>query len=114
MNVRKDMRKYLVIILQWGKYIYKKMTMGLNISSDVFQRKLSKLFQNIPFILVYIYDFLIITKGTFEQYLEAIKQVLEKLEKVDMQLNVDKSHFAMQKVDYLGYIISREGIKPQP
>ena len=27
---------------------------------------------------------------------------------------MDKSHFATSSVDYLGYIISREGIKPQP
>ena len=28
MRVRKDLRKYLVIILPWEKYVYKKMPMG--------------------------------------------------------------------------------------
>ena len=31
-----------------------------------------------------------------------------------MQLKIDKSYFAKSEVDYLGYIINREGIKPQP
>jgi len=30
MNVREDMIKCLVIILPWGKYVYNKMSMGLN------------------------------------------------------------------------------------
>ena len=63
MNVREDMRKYLVIILPWDKYVYNKMPMGLKISADVFQRELSMLFQNMPYFLVYIDDILIITKG---------------------------------------------------
>ena len=55
--------------------------MGLNISANIFHRKLRRLFQNMLFILVYIGDILIIAKGTFEQHLGTIKQVLEKVEK---------------------------------
>ena len=39
--------------------------------------------------------------------------VLEKLKEAGMQLNINKSYFATSSVDYLGYIISCEGIKPQ-
>ena len=46
--------------------------------------------------------------------MEAIEGALVKLLKVGMQLNVDKSHFATIEVDYLGYIINRKGITPQP
>ena len=56
MNIRKDMIKYLVIILPWGKYVYKKMPMGLKVLVDVFQQELSRLFQTMPFVLVYIDD----------------------------------------------------------
>ena len=62
MNVREDTSKYLVIILPWWKYVYMKMSMGLNISADVFRRELSRLFQNMPFVLVCIDDLLIIPK----------------------------------------------------
>ena len=63
---QKEHAKYLVTILPWRKYVYLKMPPGLNISTDVFQRELSRLFQGIPFVLVYIDNILIITKGTFE------------------------------------------------
>ena len=57
MNIKKNMQKYL----PWGKYVYLKMPMGLNISADVFQRELSRLFQGISYVLVYIDDILVIT-----------------------------------------------------
>ena len=108
------MRKYLEIVLPWGKYVYNKMSMGLKISADVFQRELSMLFQNMPYILVCIDDILVITKRSYEQHLQAVEKVLEKLQEAGMQLNIDKSHVATVAVEYLDYIISREGIKPQP
>ena len=113
MNIRKDMRKYLVIILPWGKYVYNKMPMGLKISADVFQRELSMLFQGMLYVLVYIDDILVITKGSYEQHLQAVEKVLRKLSEAGMQLNIDKSFFAKDQVDYLGYVISRSGITPQ-
>ena len=64
------------------------------------------------YVLVYIGDILVITKGTFEQHLEAVKTVLVKILMVGMQLNVDKSYFATIEVDYIGYIINRQGITP--
>ena len=108
------MQKYLFIILPWNKYVYLKIPMGLNISADVFQQELSRIFKGISYLLVYIDDIQVITKGMFEQHLEAVKSVLVKLLKVDMQLNVDKSYFVTIEVDYLGYITNRQGITPQP
>ena len=72
------------------------------------------LFQNMEYVLVYIDDILVITKGSYEQHIKVVSKVLEKLKEAGMQLNIDKSYFAKSSVDYLGYIISRESIKPQP
>jgi len=113
MRVRQDLQKYLVIVLPWGKYIYKKMPSGLKISTDVFQRELGKLFQDYPFVLVYLDDLLIITKGAYEQHLQAIEIVSNILRDSGMQLNVKKLFFAKQEVDYIGYVINRNGIRPQ-
>ena len=110
---KNKMQKYLIIILPWGKYVYLKMPMVLNISSNVFQWEHSRLFQGMPFVLVDIDDILIISKRTFEQHMIAVKYVLVKLQKIDIQLNVNKSHFATIEVDYLCYIINRTGIIPQ-
>ena len=87
--------------------------MGLKTSANVFQRELSMLFQDIPYVLVCIDDILVITKGTYEQHLQAVQKVLKKLKEAGIQLNINKSYFAKAKADYLGYVISREGITLQ-
>ena len=56
MNIKNTMQKYLVTILPWEKYVYLKIPMGLNISADISQRKISRLFQGMPFVLIYIDD----------------------------------------------------------
>ena len=46
--------------------------------------------------------------------MQEVEKVLEKLKEAGMQLNIEKSYFATVAMDYLGYVISCEGIKPQP
>ena len=70
------------------------------------------LFQGMPYVLVYIDDILAITKGSYEQHLQVVHNVLQKLSEAGMQLIIDKSCFAKDQVDYLSYVISRSGITP--
>ena len=87
--------------------------MGLKMASDVFQREMTKLMDGIKGVLIYIHNLLLITKVTYEEHLKAIKQVLERVQAKDLQINIDKSHFAVTEVEYLGYIPNRDGICPQ-
>ena len=80
----------MTIIPPFGKYQYTKMPMGLKISADVFQRKMSKLFYDLDFVLVYIDNVLIVTKGTHEDHLQKLKIVLTKMRKKGAQLNAKK------------------------
>ena len=65
-------RQYCVIILPWGLYKYTALPMGLAISSDIFQACMSQLFQNLPFVFVYVDDIFILGSGTFEEHLENV------------------------------------------
>ena len=91
-----------------------KMPMGLQILADIFQREMSKLFFDLDFVLVYIDDVLIVTKGTYEDHLQKLKIVLTRMRGKGAQLNAKKSFFARDEVEYLGYIINKQGLRPQP
>ncbi len=41
------------------------------------------------------------------------KKILEKLKKAGLRINADKSFFARDEVKYLGYVLSRQGIRPE-
>ena len=56
---------------------------------------------------------MVITKGTFENHLLKIDEVLEKLMKAGLKVNLKTSFLACVETDYLGYRITREGLKPK-
>ncbi len=43
-----------------------------------------------------------------------MKTVLTRLRDAGLKVNMTKSSFCAHEIEYLGYILTREGIKPQP
>ena len=65
-----DAQWYCTLITPWDKYKYLWLPMGISCAPDIFQDKISALVAHLEFARVYIDDLLVITKGTFEDYLE--------------------------------------------
>jgi len=101
------------IIFPWGKYSYKRLPMGIAGSPDIFQEKMSDLMAPLEFVRTYLDDLLIITKGSLEDHLEKLSMVLTRLQDAGLKINADKSKFCALETEYLGYILTRNGIKPQ-
>ena len=87
--------------------------MGLSNSPDIFQENMSNLFRDLEFVREYIDDLLITTNRLLQDHLEKVEQVLKRLRKTGLKVNANKSKFCRAEVEYLGYLITREGIKPQ-
>ena len=87
--------------------------MGIASSQENFQETMSGLMENLEYIRTYIDNLLIISRGTFDNHLLKLQEVLDWLLKANLRVNATKYSFAKDKVEYLGYILTREGIKPQ-
>ncbi len=87
--------------------------MGIAGSPDIFQEKMSDLMATLKFVGTYLDDLLIITKGNLEDYLEMLGMVLPKLQDAGLKIDADKSKFCALETEYLGYVLTRDGIKPQ-
>ena len=109
-----DSRKICIIILPWGKYEYQKLPMGLCNSPEIFQEQLSHLFRDLEYVREYIDDLLITSNSTVDDHLVKVDTVLAKLRKAGLKVNAKKSLFCKDQVEYLGYLMTRHGIKPQP
>ena len=109
-----DAQKICTIILPWGKYSYQRLPMGIQNSPDIFQERMSTLMEELEYVRAYIDDLLVITNDSYEDHLRKVRNVLEKLQEVNLKVNLVKSHFAQDEVEYLGYILTRYGIKPMP
>ena len=105
-------KQLCTIVLPWGKYEYQRLPMGLCNSPDIFQEKMSTLMQDLEFVRAYIDDLLVITKGSYEEHLSRLSEVLTRLQDAGLKVNAKKSFFAKEELEYLGYWITREGIQP--
>ena len=86
--------------------------MGIAGSPDIFQDKMSDLMAPLEFVRTYLDDVPTITNSTFSDHLEKLEQVLKKLDEAGLRVNVSKSHFCTSELEYLGYVLTRDGIKP--
>jgi hypothetical protein len=59
-------------------------------------------------------DLLIIMRGILDEHLQKMETVLTRLRDAVLKVNAAKSVFCAYEIEYLGYILTREGIKPQP
>jgi hypothetical protein len=59
-------------------------------------------------------NLLIITRGVLDEHVQKMDTVLTRLHGTGLKVNAAKSLFCTHEIEYLGYILTREGIKPQP
>ncbi len=88
--------------------------MGFGGSADIFQAQIMDLMAFLEFVRAYMDDLLIITRRTLDKHLQRMETVLTRLRDARLKVNVAKSLFCAHEIEYLGYILTREGIKLQP
>jgi hypothetical protein len=67
----------------------------------------------LEYVQAYIDDLLCITRGTLEDHLDKLDEVLRRLRNVRLKANTAKSFLCTNEKKYLGYMLTRGGIKPQ-
>ena len=74
---------------------------------------MEKILQGIAGVTVYIDDILV-TRRTDEQHLRTLEIVLERLHRYGLRLKRGKCSFMQPSVQYLGYVIDKEGLHTTP
>jgi hypothetical protein len=81
--------------------------------ADIFQAEMMDLMEALEYVRAYIDVLLVITRGTLEDHFEKLREVLRRLREAGLKVNAAKSFFCTHEIEYLGYILTRGGIKPQ-
>jgi hypothetical protein len=105
--------KICTIIFPWGKYSYKWLPMIIAGSPDIFQGKMSELMESLDYVRAYLDDLLCISKLSLEDHLEKLEEVLRWLHDAGLKVNAAKTTICTLEIEYLGYALTRDGIKPQ-
>ena len=87
--------------------------MGVNVSPDIFQEKMSNLMALLEFLFTYQDDLQTISNSTFEDHFCQLLALLGRLRRSGLKVNIEKSSLFVPEIEYLGYImLTKDGIKP--
>ena len=81
-------------------------------SPDIFQHKMNDLFHGFEFIHAYIENILILTKGDWTDHIQKLELTPNKLKGKGLKSNIERSFFVQTKMRYLGFWVTRDGVKP--
>ena len=97
-----------------GLFEFNVMPFGLSNAPAVFQELMSVVLQGLgDFAIAYLDDILVFSP-TLEDHLKHLDVIFGRLRKHNLRLKLKKCNFLEFETNYLGFIIGREGIKPDP
>lgn len=98
-----------------GFYEYTRMPFGLSNAPATYQRLMEECLGDLHLQICLIYlDDLIIFSDSYEEHLRRLERVLHRLRECGLKLSPRKCKFFQRKVVYLGYMVSSDGISPDP
>ncbi len=100
---------------RYGHYEYQVMPFGLTNAPASFQALVNDVLRPYldDFVVVYLDDILVYSKD-LESHIEHVKKVLRRLQDAQLFVKLEKCQFHVQEVEFLGYILSNEGISMDP
>jgi len=95
----------------FGLFEYCKMPFGLRNASQTFQRHIDTVLQGLNNAVAYIDDIIIASRNA-DEHRTHLSDVIDRLKTHQLQINPEKCQFSKPSVQFLGHIISADGIKP--
>ena len=98
-----------------GFYEYNRMPFGLSNSPATYQRLMEECLGDLHLSICFIFlDDLIIFSRTYEEHMERLQLVFDRLRATGLKLSPKKCNFLMERVKYVGHIVSKQGIETDP
>ena len=103
--------KTAFVVSGMGKFEFNRVPFGLAQVPAYFQRLINEVLTDCNFAMGYLDDIIIFSK-TEEEHLQHLEEIFEWLRKAGLKLKLQKCSFFKKHIQYLGHLISDEGIQP--
>ena len=102
-------------ICEWGQYEFVRMSFGLSNAPSTFARCMMQIFRDVlfKFVLIYLDDVVVFSKDAISHQ-QNLDEVLRRFSNANLKLNASKTRIAQTSLEFLGFIVSKDGISPNP
>ena len=112
--VSADAQQKTAFTTPFGLFEFKRMPFGLQGAPATFQRMMDKLLDGLGgFARAYIDD-LVVFSTSWEEHLQHLRTVLQRLQKVGLTAKPTKCQFGMTECTYLGYVVGGGKVRMEP
>ena len=113
--VREEDIPKTAFVTRHGLFEYRTMAFGLTNAPATFQRAMEIALSGLQWTTCLIYlDDVIVFGRTFEEHKQRLADVLRHIHKAGLKLKPSKCQLFRPRVQFLGHIVSGEGIQPDP
>ena len=107
----KDAQKTAFITSE-GLYEWKVMPFGLTNAPPTFQRMMHEVLGDLIYTKAPVYiDDVNTHSKTFEEHIQDLDEVFSRIRKAGLKLRADKCKFCCEEIEFLGYVVGRDGVK---
>ncbi|KAJ8277939.1 hypothetical protein GJAV_G00081910 [Gymnothorax javanicus] len=97
----------------WGLSQFRVLPFGLHGAPATFQRLMDEVLRGLSGFAAAYLDDIVIYSATWEEHLEHLRTVLDRLHSAGLTVNPSKCVFAAAETEYLGHVIGNGVIQPQ-
>lgn len=108
-------RKKTAFSFGQGLWQFKVMPFGLCNAPATFERLMERILEGLQWKTALVYlDDVIVFGGSFEEELDRLEGVFQRLRQASLKLSPKKCELFRQEVPFLGHVVSRGGVKTDP
>ncbi|CAM4728520.1 unnamed protein product [Leuciscus chuanchicus] len=101
-------------ITPFGRYHFNRLPFGISSAPEHFQNMMvTEVTADLKGVVCHMDDILV-WGSTVEEHDKRLHAVLQRAEKASVTLNMSKCEFSKRKVKFLGFIVSADGMSPDP
>ena len=113
-GLTRESRAKSAFVVPMGKWQFKRTPFGLSQAPAYFQMLINKVLMGCgTFAMGYLDDIIIFSENETD-HLRHVEEIFRRLEHFDLKMKREKCAFFKRHIQYLGHVISKEGIQPLP
>jgi hypothetical protein len=114
-EIQEEDREKTAFSCHMGHYQFTKLPYDVNNGPATYQRCMDLILTGLKGIdcLAYLDD-LICYSAMMEERAEKLEGICQRIEEANFKIQPTKCVFAMDTVEYLGHLVAKEGVKPDP
>ncbi|XGW11934.1 hypothetical protein V3C99_012977 [Haemonchus contortus] len=112
-EVESRSKEMLTINAHRGLYRYNRLPFGVKSAPGIFQQIMDSMICGLQGVAPYLDD-IIVTGHTYEEHCRNLETLLNRISEYGFHVRLVKCHFLMPMVRYLGFILDKDGRRPDP